>query len=127
MRKLIKLFIVVLLVGYSASATAQEYLDSYKNLVLYDTVSNVPEYKVIEDFENAFKDLKVYPNPTSGVIHISSESDIEAYTLCNLQGKIIQEGRTTTTIDLSELSSGIYILNLQNKEGHKKQMKVVKK
>jgi|GEM_PF-1197208 len=77
--------------------------------------------------ENAFKDLKVYPNPTSGVIHISSESDIEAYTLYNLQGKIIQEGRTTTTIDLSELSSGIYILNLQNKEGHKKQMKVVKK
>lgn len=53
---------------------------------------------------------KFFPNPTSGTIQFASE--YETVIIYDLTGKLIQKFTNVTEIDLSNLISGIYILNL---------------
>lgn len=60
---------------------------------------------------------KVYPNPFSGKLTISSFDLINAYVLRDLQGKIIQQGcplNTEFTIQTTEVESGIYFIELKS-------------
>lgn len=68
----------------------------------------------------------LYPNPTaeqSEVLLISDEqqlSKIEAIQVCDLQGRILlreQVGSSRATINVSGLTSGIYLLKVQESEG----------
>lgn len=52
----------------------------------------------------------VFPNPTSGTLQLSSE--YETIIIYDITGKMIQKFTHVTEIDLSNLISGIYILNL---------------
>jgi subtilisin-like proprotein convertase family protein len=75
----------------------------------------------VNDFE--FTDLKVWPNPTRGLVHIqfdnsrqSSNVDIELY---DLQGRLIREvsykasgGVFRNTLDLNNVASGNYLLKI---------------
>jgi len=56
--------------------------------------------------------LSIYPNPTSGVLHIQSESPIAAVTVYNSIGKKIQMNLIDNKLDLSQLSNGVYIVGL---------------
>lgn len=56
--------------------------------------------------------LSVYPNPTSGVLHIQSESPVAAVTVYNSIGKKIQMNLIDNKLDLSQLSNGVYIVGL---------------
>jgi hypothetical protein len=60
--------------------------------------------------ENTFG---IYPNPTSRELNLSKEQDIAIY---DVTGKRIRVVRDAKTIDVSELTPGIYFL--QNNEGH---------
>lgn len=51
-------------------------------------------------------EFDIYPNPTSGIVHFTSESD---YQIIDALGYIIQEGTGIST-DLSDAPSGLYIL-----------------
>lgn len=64
------------------------------------------------------KQLTIYPNPTSGIIKISKETD---WTLFAIDGRYVLSG-TGSVIDLENQNRGIYILEV---EGEK--MRVVKK
>lgn len=64
----------------------------------------------------------VYPNPTQNIISFNStlEEIGKAYTLVDPMGKAVLSGRIVadkTTIDLTEQSSGIYLLNVDNQQG----------
>lgn len=66
--------------------------------------------------ENNIKIL-VYPNPTNGVFTIesTSESNNEPFEIRDITGKTVLKGNLRdkqTTIDLSENSSGVYILRV---------------
>ena len=68
--------------------------------------------------------LSIYPNPTNGEINVSFFNNIESnLEIINLLGKIIyrkninEYGKQIVTIDLSEFSNGIYILELKNEKG----------
>ena len=66
--------------------------------------------------------LSIYPNPTSGQVFISfnsiSESKVE---LVDISGKVINSdssnGSVNVSFDLSELSSGVYFIKIQNMDG----------
>lgn len=65
--------------------------------------------------ENDVKELDVYPNPTSDVINLSVTG--ESYSLTDLSGNIIQQGKIDKyTIDLSSLKNGIYLLRVTDSE-----------
>ena len=55
-------------------------------------------------------DIHVFPNPTSGIIHISTAGKIKVY---NLQGVLLQE-TFGSQIDLSTYAQGLYLLQINN-------------
>lgn len=58
--------------------------------------------------------LNVYPNPTSGLITVSSLIEMRDIKVINLQGEVVYVSDSVNTneatLDLSELSSGMYFL-----------------
>ncbi|MEN9303477.1 MAG: hypothetical protein RL264_1906 [Bacteroidota bacterium] len=62
--------------------------------------------------------ITLYPNPTNGIITISASSNLEAEIhIYNLEGKLIISEVISTTekqLDLSQLSTGNYLLTLTN-------------
>lgn len=63
------------------------------------------------------KDFKVYPNPTTSQIHIDSNINNLSFELFDMNGKRILETQNRV-INLSELSRGIYFLNITNIENN---------
>lgn len=56
------------------------------------------------------KRLEVYPNPTSGEIKISNARDYKSITIHSILGKTIKTFEAAESIDISDLSTGIYLL-----------------
>ena len=89
---------------------------------------------VAYDFAQAFEDvfgtidnsieavnrqsLKIYPNPTTGILTVNTENLIgKEFTLVDLNGKVVIAFKATekqTTVNLSSYSRGIYTLKSEN-------------
>ncbi|WP_100612239.1 zinc-dependent metalloprotease [Confluentibacter lentus] len=73
----------------------------------------------IEDVEESpLAQVKIYPNPVSdGTLNISSATDDSAthYQISNFYGQVLSQGPLTNKqIDVNNLSSGTYLLTLNN-------------
>lgn len=81
-----------------------------------DSAGKVNQQVVIE---HSF--VKIHPNPTSGILKISTSADITTMYLADVSGKLLQnitlnkEG--ITQVDLSQYSSGIYFLKYPTRRG----------
>ena len=62
------------------------------------------------------EEIIVYPNPTNGIIKISSNNNLE-FSVFDINGIIISEG-FGNTIDLSSFANGVYFLKLKNSSLH---------
>jgi len=65
--------------------------------------------------ETASNQIKIYPNPSKGIIqldHTESLINIEVY---NVEGKLSFEGPAKKTIDVSHLESGFYFVKIRTK------------
>ncbi len=69
--------------------------------------------------------LTVYPNPVKDIITIDGFEDVKTVNIYNLQGILMQQTKQKT-FSLSELSSGIYILEVKFTEGGVSRIKFVK-
>jgi hypothetical protein len=59
------------------------------------------------------EELKIYPNPSTGLVFIESK-DLLQLSILNAEGKVVREELTltaTTELKLSDLSTGVYYLN----------------
>jgi hypothetical protein len=65
----------------------------------------------ITDVNNTNTELVVYPNPTKGIVYISSKCDIKLY---DIQGKKLKEIRSNQ-IDISSYPQGMYFLKVEGK------------
>lgn len=70
--------------------------------------------------EDASQELKIYPNPTSKNLKIASDEIFESYTIFNIAGRKMLEGKLkeTNSVEVSNLPAGYYLLNLKNNESH---------
>jgi hypothetical protein len=74
------------------------------------------ENKGIENMLTGSDEIRIYPNPASSILNISmpGNQSAEIY-LYNLSGKVVYHEITTDaekTIDLTELTEGLYILSV---------------
>jgi hypothetical protein len=72
----------------------------------------------IEEMNNSI--IQVYPNPTHDKIKIKNTENIkiESISIIDLKGKkIIEFGKNQTDLDLSGISTGIYLLKLTHENG----------
>ena len=74
-----------------------------------------PESPILNSQFSTLNSLKVFPNPTTGVIHLSFDnSKIE---LLDLVGRCVAVFENTNTLDLSGLADGTYTLRVTLPEG----------
>ena len=73
--------------------------------------------------------VSVYPNPTNGVVNISnaqgSENEIQ---VLDITGKVViaKTVSTSTSFDLSQFGTGVYIVKVSNENGQLVERVVVK-
>lgn len=95
-------------------------VSSYPDCLDPTTVS----YKMASDI-----DFRVFPNPASEIIRIESSDIIGKINLYSLDGSLIysqaMQGSTQWSINLSGIGSGIYILEVNNSKGIKRERLVV--
>lgn len=79
-----------------------------------DGIVNIP-------LANMSQELRIYPNPTKGLINIQIE-DVEGVEVSDLTGEIVlklKSNKAEQTLDLSSQSPGVYLLKITtNKETH---------
>lgn len=60
--------------------------------------------------------LKLFPNPASNMVHIESQSKVKLVEMYTVSGKRVLSG-SGTSIDISALSKGMYILHITTEKG----------
>lgn len=94
--------------GRSKASPLIRYIDE-----INQTVS--PTLLTLSSSSTTFKNVGVYPNPTSGTIHISDISNIKgAISVTNILGQTVKVIPKSNQIDISELKPGIYFLHSDN-------------
>jgi len=61
--------------------------------------------------------VKLYPNPTQGVININSKEIIDSFKITDITGKMVMKNKITgplNKIDISILDNGIYFLTIKS-------------
>src|SRR5690606_8176302 len=92
-------------------------LDLAGNPRLFDTTIDMGAYEVqatlnVPELHN--KTFAVYPNPVTNTLNIKTQLNNFNYELFNVHGQKVMEGSSTTSINVSKLNTGIYLLNLSN-------------
>jgi hypothetical protein len=68
----------------------------------------------ITGFEESLRanNLNVYPNPVKGVLHLSIDNKVNQVQLMTLTGKVVLSVLGVSSLDLSMLKAGQYILRI---------------
>ena len=64
--------------------------------------------------EQELMSLSIYPNPTSDIISIKGVENIKSIKLYSILGSLEKEVFNTNQIDISELSSGVHLIQIDN-------------
>ncbi len=71
--------------------------------------------------DNAFTELSVYPNPTSGILNLANADtlNIENITITDMSGKtVFNQKANATQIDVQHLPQGMYFLSITTDAGN---------
>lgn len=65
--------------------------------------------------EENVEEVKIYPNPTDGLVYIHGEKTWTTYSIKDLMGRTVLQGKLNgNTINASSLNTGLYLLELHN-------------
>ena len=81
------------------------------------TVNIVSAAARIASTSKAITEIKLYPNPTTSILNVSSVSENATFKVYNLLGQTVINGKlSNNSIDVSNFSAGVYILELTDKD-----------
>jgi len=91
--------------------TGGDYLVLYNDLLSYNLAGNNVDTENIDEKQT---EISLFPNPTSGIVQFQSERSIEQIKVINTAGQDLFTvfNIANNQIDLSELDSGVYLLEL---------------
>ena len=92
---------------------------SYYKIVQIDFDGKSSSSKLLE-LNNSIKiEIEIYPNPSKGMIYVKASSNltIEIYNSSSLLVHKDELQNNISTMDLSNLESGMYILKIKNENG----------
>ena len=111
-------------VSTSSSMTAQQ--TGYYVLTVTDANGCVEsktqyyEQPSVDVEQNSSLDIKVYPNPASTTVTLELSSDMvkAQFKLLDTRGRVVREGKVNnkTTLNIKNLSSGMYIMEVVGEE-----------
>ena len=80
-----------------------------------------PEIGIVSSFEeiNELSDLRIFPNPTTGILHITSAMPITHYEITDIMGRTMGSGDSIqdNSISIVNLLPGTYYLRLGSAKG----------
>lgn len=85
-----------------------------------DKVRVIATDTVTQAVNENYLETKMYPNPVDNMLTINSEDDIQDISIYNVVGIKVMEmviNNKETVIDLSVLESGMYLIEIQGKNG----------
>ena len=72
--------------------------------------------------------IKVYPNPFSDVLNISSVENVKSVTITDLAGRVVKKmDKPSSTLQLGDLKAGMYLVTLHMADGSNQTIKTIKK
>lgn len=66
--------------------------------------------------ESEVQSIGVYPNPVKGTLNIQSDN-VQMVEIYNMQGQLVKMQGNSSTISMSDLASGLYMVRIQTAEG----------
>lgn len=76
--------------------------------------------------ENSLSKFLAYPNPTTGVLKIQSNTAISKLEIYNNLGQSVMLQLNTNEVDMTKLKSGIYFMKIQDANGNQETIKIIK-
>jgi len=74
--------------------------------------------------------ITIYPNPSMKIIHLKAEESLQKVTVFDVLGNICFtdyfSGESSANIEVGQLSSGVYILDIEGSKGKTSQFKIIK-
>ena len=69
--------------------------------------------------ETTLENVVIYPNPSSGIFNIKSSDDVFDFYVFDISGKLVHNSTLNgnSSLDLSELGKGSYIVEVINSSG----------
>lgn len=80
--------------------------------------------------EKLFSTLAIYPNPTSGTLHLNGLPKGSSFQLLNVSGHLVLAAnfnQENETLDVAHLPKGMYLLQIQTTSGERWFSKIVKR
>ena len=94
----------------------QVFLDDFK---VVNTALSTDEFSL--------NGLKVYPNPTSGMLQFDAEQMVQSVELFDVMGKVVKEVKERSSMDIQDLSPGIYFARIQFDDNRVATHKIIKR
>lgn len=119
-------------VSWTLGETVIETADAGSSVLTQGFHQSKLTITAINEVTKAGFDLKVYPNPTQDfvIVHLSKLNGQPAYKLFDLNGKLIEQQKISTTdvkINMRSFAEGTYLLKLINKNQNQLQtFKIIK-
>ena len=89
----------------------------------FDGCETTVQYTLTGLSETSIEDISIYPNPTSTAIYIdlsgsSNDNKIEGLQMVSMNGQVLKVyGKNNRIIDISALSEGLYVLQINLSSG----------
>ncbi|MBD8083460.1 T9SS type A sorting domain-containing protein [Chryseobacterium caseinilyticum] len=91
------------------------------------TLAALPQLATAET-QNKTKEISAYPNPFQNVLNIKNHENIRKITITDFSGIAVKSiDKPSSSIQLSDLKAGVYILTSIMNDGSVKSMKIIKK
>jgi len=98
----------------SKGATTLSYSLLYKKGTIINQLCSTSG---VNEVKNSSAEIRIYPNPSTGIIKIESEKELGIITVYNLLGEVSYSVKTNATshqIDISNQAAGVYYIKSQN-------------
>jgi surface protein len=110
--------VLPLVYATDAAATARDYLIGIKNWTILNDVNDRECSSFLATQENVQQTIiKIYPNPASDYLYVTDSGKILQFQITDLSGRLYRrEKMISDKINIQDLSTGNYILQLETKE-----------
>ncbi|HET8837417.1 MAG TPA: T9SS type A sorting domain-containing protein [Flavobacteriaceae bacterium] len=114
-------------VGDFITGKAAIYFDFNEPIITNTVSTEVVENLSSESF-NLTENISLYPNPTNGILNISTEKDVQNLEVYSITGKLLfQHSGDLKNIDLQEFARGVYFLKIMGENGQIFTEKIIRK
>jgi hypothetical protein len=107
-------------VGDEVMQKAEIFFDYNWPIVTNEAITSF-EVLGVQDFETD-QSVKIYPNPTNGIVNITADSNLMSLQLYDLQGRLLQTvlpNNASAVLNMTSRTSGVYLLKVTSQKGIK--------